>query len=233
MNDQDALIEKKIDGTLTPEESQRFNLLLRADPVFTHSYASQRVMITIFQQHQKEALHQKLEAGYQTYRKNRTLRRYYYGAAASLLFLLLGGWFWWSNSSNRLFVAYYQPYAVISPRGAVPATENRATNYYNQEQYAKALTLLQNLQQTSNNRDYWTLLLGNAYLQVDSIAQARAQFKQVANSPNDVYQQYGRWYEAMSYLKVDETGKAKLTLQPIADQPGLFQRKAQQLLNEM
>lgn len=232
MPDPDTLIERKIDGKLPPEEHRHFERLLQVDPAFAQAYADQQTMIALFRQHQKEALHQQLEAGYQTYRKNRAVRNYY-GIAASLLLMLLGGWVWWHNSSNRLFKTFYQPYEVISFRGTILAQENQATGYYKQGRYTEALPLLYELQQTGENQDYWTLLRGNAYLQVDSTAQARAQFEQMAHATNHAYQQYGRWYEALSYLKENRRSKAQSILQSIASRPGLFQRKAQQLLNEL
>ena len=233
MPDQDTLIEKKLDGTLTPEESQHFDHLLRVDPAFAQAYADQRAMVTLFQQHQKELLHQRLEDGYRVYRKKNRTRWYYGAAAVALVVMLMAGWWWRRGASDRLFTAYYQPYELVSPRGGSSATENQATRYYRRGQYAAALPLLDELQQTEDNREYWTLLRGTAYLQLDSTARARAQFNQVVASSHRVYQQYGRWYTAMSYLKDKKIGEAQAALQPIANQPGLFQREARQLLNDL
>ena len=233
MHDQDELIERKIDGTLTPEEAHQFDRLLRSDPAFAQAYATQREMIALFRQHQKEVLHEQLKAGYQVYRTKRASKRYYYGVAATLLLVLLGGWFWWFSSNESLFAKYYQPYEATISRGNASISENQAVTYYSQEQYAKAVPLLRDLKQTNNDSDYWTLLLGNAYLQIDSISQAITQFEQAANSQNPVYQQYGGWYTALSYLKAKEMARARLVLQPIAEQPGLFKQKAQQVLREL
>lgn len=231
MHDQDDLIEKKLDGTLTAEESQHFKVLLRTDPAFAQAYATQRGMITALREHYKEDLHQQLEAGYQTYRENRR-RQSYYGIAAVLLLALLGGWFWFGTDQS-LFDRYYQPYEAVVYRSASSAA-NEAIIYYNQEQYAETIPLLQSLQQSGDSIAYWTLLLGNAYLQLDSTTQAIDQFTQVAAvSSNNTYTQYGRWYLVMSYLKNKDTTSAREALQLIARQPGLFQQKAQQLLEEL
>lgn len=233
MYSQDDLIEKKIDNTLTAQEAQQFDHLLAVDPAFAQAYATQRAMIEVFRQHQKEVLHQRLEAGYQTYQEKRTRWRYYYGAAA-LLLIVAGGmvavWLSQSKANEQLFADYYQPYEVVMTRGSNSAQQ--AEMYYSQGQYARALPLLSSLQSTGNRLAYWGLLRGNAYLQLDSTTQALAQFEQVASSPGR-YQQYGHWYAALSYLKKGDTAQARSALQAIAQQPGLFRYPAQQLLDKL
>ena len=233
MHDHDTLIEKKLDGTLSTEEHRWFEHLLAVDPGFGQSYQNQRSMIRGFRQHQKETLHRQLKAGYQAYQKQRTAQWYYYGAAVAMLLVLVGGWFWWSASRGALFASYYQPYEVIIPRGGSPVPTNQAAIYYSQGKYAQALPLLRRQQQTGEDPDYWTLLRGNAYLLLDSIALAKAQFQRVAASPEAEYQAYGKWYLALSYLKDNNRATARATLQSIAHQPGLFQQPARQLLDEL
>ena len=232
MHDQDDLIEKKLDGTLSAAEMRRFEELLRTDPAFAQAYATQRGMIAALRERYKENLHQQLEIGYQTYQENRRQRQGYYGLAAVLLVAVLGGWFWLSID-QPLFDRYYQPYEAVVYRGASSSTANQAVIHYHQEQYVEAIPLLQSLQQTGDNTEYWTLLLGNVYLQLDSITQAIEQFAQVATSSHHSYSQYGSWYLAMGHLRDKNMTAARETLQHIARQPGLFQHKAQQLLQEL
>ena len=231
MSNQDTLIEKKLDGTLSAKEQQRFEHLLHADPGFAQAYQEQKGMIEAFRQQQKELLHRRLKRGYGAYQRKRTLRRGCYGTAAALLLVALGSWWGWPPSSEQLFASYYQPYEVVMPRGAAPT--NRATLYYGQGQYAQALSLLRSQPQTGEAADYWTLLRGNAYLLVDSVEQAQAQFQRVIASSDAEYQAYGRWYLALSYLKNDQRPDARLLLRTMATQPGLFQSQAQQLLNDL
>lgn len=234
MHNQDALIEKKLDGTLTQDESQQFDHLLRADPAFAHAYTTQKEMIALFRQHQREVLHETLEAGYQKYQRDRTLLRYYCGAAATVVLLIAFGiWFMWPTPHEQLFTEYYRPYEVTIARGNAPEQQQRAMVLYSQGAYATSIPLLQSLQQTGDDLDYWTLLLGNAYLQLDSTDQAIKQFKQAAISNHTDYQQYGEWYVAMAYLKEKNIVGAKATLQTIAKRSGLFQFKAHQLLNDL
>ena len=234
MHNQDALIEKKLDGTLTQEETQQFDHLLRADPAFAHAYTTQKEMIALFRQHQRETLQEELEAGYQQYQKKRTLRSYYYGAAAVVVLLVAFGiWFWLPAHHEQLFAAYYRPYEATIARGITHEQQQKAVMLYSQGAYTIAIPLLRSLQQTEKDANYWTLLLGNAYLQVDSTAQAIKQFEQVAVSGHTDYQQYSQWYTAMTYLKEDDTTTARAMLQSIAEYPGLFQHKAQLLLNDL
>ncbi|MGB3849282.1 MAG: hypothetical protein WA958_04895 [Tunicatimonas sp.] len=232
MHTQNDLIEKKLDNTLTAEEARRFDDLLRADPAFAQAYATQQGMVTSLREHYREDLHRQLEAGYQSYQQTRQWQRRYFGIAATLLIGLLGGWFWFSTDQS-LYNQYYHPYEVpVYRSSSLPV--NQATVYYNQEQYAEAVPLLKSLQQSEDHTAYWSLLLGNAYLQLDSTTQAIDQFERVAaQSSNNNYTQYGRWYLAISYLRDKNITATRETLQPIARQPGLFQQKARQLLEEL
>ena len=232
MHSENELIEKKLDRTLTAEEEQRFDHLLRADPAFVQAYATQRGMVASLREHYKEDLHQQLEAGYQSYQQNRQRQRRYFGIAAALLISLLGGWFWFITDQS-LYDQYYQPYEVSVYRSS-SSSANQASIYYSQGQYAEAIPLLRSLQQAGDSTAYWSLLLGNAYLQLDSTTQAIDQFERVAaQSSNNNQAQYGRWYLAMSYLRGRNITATRETLQPIARQPGLFQQKARQLLEEL
>ena len=120
---------------------------------------------------------------------------------------------------------------MVIARGG--AAEHSAVIYYSRGQHAEALPLLEALQQSDSNPDYWTLLRGNAYLQLDSAAQAITQFEQLLASSNPTYQQYAQWYTALGHLKAGDIATARRVLQPIASQPGLFQGNAQQLLNQL
>ena len=232
MHNQNDLIEKKLDNTLTAEETRRFNDLLRADPAFAQAYATQQGMVASLREHYKEELHRQLEAGYQSYQQSRQRQRLYFSIAAILLISLLGGWFWFSTNQS-LYNQYYHSYEVPVYRNSYSPV-NQATVYYSREQYAEAVPLLKSLQLSEDNTAYWSLLLGNAYLQLDSTTQAIDQFERVAAQPsNNNYTQYGRWYLAMSYLKDGNKVAAQEALQPIVHQPGLFQQKARRLLEEL
>lgn len=229
----EELIEKKIDGTLTAQERKQFDDLLRTDPAFAQAYTTQTEMVHILQQRCKADLHKQLEMGYSVYRRNQRSKKIYYSIAAVFLIIVAGGWFWWNSANKTLFDKYYRPYEALVYRGSSPAVSSQAVLYYEQAQYTKAIPLLKSLQQTDNKQEYWSLLLGNAYLQSDSIPQAINQFTRVAESSDSNYAQYGSWYAAMSYLKDNNVPRARESLQRIANQPGLFQRKANQLLNEL
>ena len=235
MFDPHTLIEKKIDGTLTPLEEQSFERLLAVDPRFAQMYANQRSVVLVFNKHQKDILQQQLEQGYEACHKKRTKRRVAGGAIALLFLLFAVGWVGWPVSGKQLFATYYEPYEVVVFRGVSPISSatHPASLYYSQQDYQKALPLLGEMQRTQGNRDYWTLLRGNAYLQVDSTTQARQQFEEIGAQKNSVYQQYAQWYIAVSYLKDGSIEEAQVALQPIAQQPGLFQQKAQQLLEQL
>lgn len=156
------------------------------------------------------------------------------GGVALLLSAIGIGWGWDKKPSlGQQYDDYYHPYEVVILRGGghLSETAQPAAVLYSQEKYDVALPLLLTLQQNQDNPDYWALLTGNAYLQVDSTQEAREQFRKVEAPDNSVYQQYARWYIALSYLKDQQEKEAFFALQAIAQQPGLFQKEARQLLS--
>ncbi len=245
MNEMDyLLIDKKIDGTLTPDEVLRFERKLAQDADFAKAYELQQTAIASLQLQQHRKRKTEVRALYESIKEKQAQRRklqWYSLAAAlavvvisSLAYITIGR----SSSPEALFAQYYTPYPVISTRNATdrsptePSDSVQAILRYAQEDYSAAIPLLEDLSEQSENIQ-WKLLLGNAYLKNNQHNEAITSFQQVASLADPVAQQYGRWYLALALLKVNQPKDAQTQLETITQQPGLYQTQAQTLLDEL
>ena len=233
------LIEKKIDGTLTTEEARAFDRRQTEDKEFAEAYALQQSAIDTFRREHPQRLKEEMRAMHEEMkaerRQQQESRRPYAIAAVVALLLVATSLFFFlrTPSSQDLYAEYYHPYrATIVGRGASPEQKNQTEQLYSEGRFAEAIPLLQTLvaETDGTETDRWRLILGNAYLQMDSTTQALDQFEQITDAD---YQPYARWYTAMSHLKAEDTDAAQKVLQLLANQPSPFRSKAQQLLNEL
>ena len=236
------LIDKKLDERLSPDEAAAFDQRCARDPAFAEEYRLQQQLIDTFRTHHPRRLKAEMKALHEevkSERRVRTRRRGYAIAATMALLLAATVVFFYvrAPSPAALYTAYYRPYrATVVERGATPGQANRAEEVYQTGQYAAAIPLLKALSRSEEDStivDRWRLILGNAYLQSDSIPQALQQFERAADSPNGRYRRFARWYRALGHLKEQDIDTTQALLRPLAEQPGLFQREAQQLLDEL
>ena len=236
------LIDKKLDEDLTPDEAQAFDQRCAHDPEFAEEYALQQQLIDTFRAHHPQRLKAEMKALHQEVKSERQIqhRKRIYAIAATITLLLVATiafFYFRPPSPEALYAEYYHPYqAKFVVRGAPSAQKgSQAEDLYDAGQLATAIPLLGELSETEQGAlaDRWRLILGNAYLQSDSIPQAIRQFERVTKSSNGEYQEFAKWYTAMSLLKAGDTQAAENILQPIANQPGPFQDKARQLLDEL
>ena len=238
------LIGKKLDGDLTAEEARAFDQRYAQDPAFADEYQLQQQLVDTFRAHHPRRLKKEVKALYEEVKAEhrvRTRRRGLAWAAAVALLMVAAAAFFYLRppSAAALYAEYYHPYrARVTPRGeASSSTEQaeQATDRYSQRQFGAAIPLLKVLSQDGGAQaDRWRLILGNAYLQSDSVAQAIEQFEHLtATTPHPEYYQHAQWYAALGYLRRGNVPAATQLLQAIAHHPGLFQSKARQLLDDL
>lgn len=240
MNEMDyLLIDKKIEGTLTSEELRRFKRKLAEDADFAEAYELQHTAIASLRLHQHRKRKEEVRALYESVKEKRGKHRQlrWYALAAAVVLVAVSGLAYSlmhrSSSPEDLFAQYYTPYPVISTRNATARTDStQAIMKYAQEDYPAAIPLLEKLSEQAE-RVQWQLLLGNAYLKTNQTKPAIATFQQVADYPDTVVQQYGRWYLALALLKNNQPEVAQNQLETIAQQPGLYQTQAQTLLDAL
>lgn len=230
-----ALIEKKIDGTLVPEEQIIFDHQMQTDSEFVRAYQLQTAIVRGFKQRHRHTLYEKLEAAYQA-DKVKQVRRcmlYRYGAvAATVLLIIVAGVyiFFKPTQSEVLYEAYYRPFRVGPLLRSSASTEPLGTQLYKQHQYQAAIPVIQQeINQHSANSDTLRLIMGNSYLQVDSLAKAVEQFNLVTN-PSLV--EHKQWYLALIYIRQGKYEQAKPLLKKL-QLKGYYRQKAKDLLSRL
>jgi tetratricopeptide (TPR) repeat protein len=155
-------------------------------------------------------------------------RRFYMiAAAASLImgFFLLKPLFF--TSQGNLFNKYYDEEGLSVSRGETD-TASTVANFYNQKEYAKALTLLEPYTEAHPTATDLLMAKGVCYLQTGRFAEADAVFAPVAASAT-VYSQRAQWLQAMVQLKQANKPACKTILEKINNTSAYYER-AQRLL---
>ncbi|WKN44080.1 tetratricopeptide repeat protein [Tunicatimonas pelagia] len=245
MNELDyVLIDRKIDGQLDSDEELRFSQKLKQDPEFAEAYELQKSAITALRSHQYQTRKQEVKSLYENVKarrqKQRKIRVYAVAAGAALLLLSSAVYllFLRPATPQALYAAYYNPYpADPLLRGDNSSPYEQANYWYQQEDYPKALLYWQEalnqdtLAQVASERI--RLLLANCYLQTEQPGKAIEVLQPLRSASDTVLRQYGAWYLALAHLKAGQPGSAKEVLQTIAQQPGLYQTTAHELLEKL
>ena len=228
------LISKKIDQELTSDEARLFEKKLTQDPTFKEEYIAYQATVTVFQTHHP-TLKQEAKKLYEEVKAEQQRKRWF--PRAAVISLLVGAivlLYQYYPSSKTLYKQYYHIYSAgVVGRGDQTVTK-QSLMYYQEGKYEMAIPLLKRLLlQDTIATERWHLLLGNAYLQVDSTQLAIKQFRQTANSKEIAYQQYGNWYLTMAYLKQGNTKEVQELAQQIALDSGMYSQEATQLLKDL
>ncbi|MGB3463837.1 MAG: hypothetical protein WBA74_01145 [Cyclobacteriaceae bacterium] len=159
-------------------------------------------------------------------------------ATVSIILLIgygLSRFFTDSVSNQPLFETYYEPYDDLITGRSDDRTDDTillAMQYYNQADYSQAITYLEQIDQ--HNKPLLSLYLGICYLNLDDYEKAHMSFDSALETDN-LFSKELRWYNALTYLKEGNTGKARLTLKRIINSPGKsgYVTKAQSLLDAL
>ena len=207
----EALIEKYLEGTLSPEERKEFDLLLQ-DEAFQKEVAFHTDLKKVAEFEDDAQFKQQLkeyesESGIN---RNRFLR---WIAAASAVAAI--GLTWWlgNNTSNNeaLFGQYFEPYRnIVAPlvRGEKATdTKTKAFLAYENGNFEDAITLFLDLLSNEANSDY-QFYLANAYLATDNpeLAIPLLSDPEIRESlvPDKI-----DWYLALAYLRSDNIEQAR------------------------
>ncbi len=155
--------------------------------------------------------------------------------AAGLIAVLLVLWFYPRKVDNEsLFRTYYQVYAAEPTWRHSDSTRlTEGVRYYQQGDFEAAIIAFENLDSSLRQDPKVLLWLGNAYLNQAKYEQAIAAFSSVSKQNKVILSQHGKWYLALTYLKVNQTQAAVTTLNEIAQVAGIYQDQAEELINKL
>ena len=175
----------------------------------------------------------------QTITPARIDRIWFYAAAAAIfIFTSIGLFFYSSNeSSEELFTAYFdKPYPnIFEPtlRDAAGNTSDRirAFQAYEQGDYAKAVTLFNELLKTKKEPGV-LMLLGNANLMLGRVEDAKQNFLTLLNDFDEL-DLPAKWFLSLCYLKSGDVENARKVLKELGGTEVSYATKAKELLNKV
>ena len=156
--------------------------------------------------------------------------------AALFMLVTIGMWLWNTQTPtpDQLFAQHYEPYPnIVAP---IVKSETSTKDYdlafqlYEQQQYAEALQLFQQLPQDETTEFYQAL----SFLGQHDFEKAIDQLVPITQNVDARFYQPVQWYLALTYLHAHQKEAAQALLMQIAmTNPHLFQSKAKQILTQL
>ncbi len=237
------LLDRHIQGRLTPKEQAEFDRLLETDATFRDevSFAEdvQKVaeveadanFLSMLKEFEKE---EPIDEEKPVIK----LPRYRWMAIAASFVILLGLSIYFvlnaETSPEDLFAEHFEPYRnVVHPitRGK-PAEDEKTQAFlaYQNEEYDNAITLFDKLYE-QEGQPYYLFYKANALLELNSNDEAIAILQK--SDQLGEFADRSAWYLALAYLKVEDTEKAKEHLQQIVGAQKYNHVKAAELLQQL
>lgn len=239
MTPHETLIEKYIEGTLSPAERKQVDALLENDDSFKKELAFHtNLQHTVKQQDDKNF--KDLLSSFETETpQNTSSNPIFKWIAAASIVLLLGLAYTFYNSglttNDDLFAEYFEPYRnIVKPieRNGTPLTEDAiAFEAYENQDFETASQLFAE-QYAKTKASYNLFYEANAQLQLGNAKQALhllLEHKKTSDKLSDKT----AWYIALAYLKLEQNQEAKRELQAIIAANAFKAKEAQVLLEQM
>lgn len=162
----------------------------------------------------------------------RTRQRFYWAAAAAVLLLIPVYFLLKANAAEeKLFARYFTPYenvATQSPRDPL----NQALEQYRSKNYAKALGILETMEDKGDVSDSTLFYKANVHLQLDQPREAIAALQKVPAT--STFYEEAQWYLALALLKNDDSEEAQEIVSKIAQKPTHpYHQQAEKLAKEL
>ncbi len=166
-------------------------------------------------------------------------QRYLAVAAVVTLVIVPAIYFFTSQkpTSEELFLSYYQPYQeMITSRGhsndSLAILLADGMEAYSRGAYQVCSELLESYMQKRPDDHRVALYLGIAQLEINQQALAESNFQRAQQDSN--FKQQAQWYQALSYLKFEDSEKARDMLNSIIASKNHYRRtQAQRLLDQL
>ncbi|MFZ6014243.1 MAG: tetratricopeptide repeat protein [Bacteroidota bacterium] len=243
-NEQYELIGRYLRKELNEDELQQITTLINQDEDFAselnlHSNVHQTLGDT-----ELNGFHQQLSNAEQIYFQSQSRakqrRLLVYGMAATLLisisFVGIRLLVTTPADPQQLFGSYFKPYdAPVHFRSETSpyadAELKNAMELYDAGQYQEAIPYLSNAVQRYPENQLVVLLRGICFLATNQIPAAQRDFNVLAQAPQSLFADQGKWYLALSYLKENKPEEAKSLLGSL--QSAALAVQARKLLSEM
>lgn len=227
-----ALIEKYLDGELSPEETQVFEEKQDDSAEFREAVVFHRQLLGHLVAQQKLALKSELQGMMSATTETSSFNWKIWSVAASVLLVIgfvallqLQG----PSPSQQLFDQYFDPYPVMSVvRGDTPNGLNPlrlyADNKY--EQFVEVMADQRNAAKLKSTK--LLLAYGNALLAISEPEQAIEALSQIREGQDHYLD--AQWYLALAHLRLQKLEEAQDLLLPLVEQQSFYKTSARKLL---
>jgi tetratricopeptide (TPR) repeat protein len=160
-------------------------------------------------------------------------------AASALAVFMIVFSVYFSNrtfSSERLFDQFYQPAeASVIYRTADNSSDLLVTaiNYYDQQDYAKAIVLFESILQEDGFKPGVNLYSGISYMELNNYEEANNNFQKIINNSPNPFVESASWYLGVSYVLTSEREKAQKLFSALANGNGFYKKDAKKVLRHL
>lgn len=237
------LMQAYLDGTLAEPALSEFKEQLKTDPSLNRTVEELQGIQNAMHALGAEALSgatREWEAELSTQKQATRVRRFSVRRILSIaagvavvtafIFLLRKP----NYSTSELFASYYAPYEnlIVSRGQGDDVILERAMSAYDNQNYQRAVSLLQPYLEANPNERSAALYLGIAQMELSNYGEAESHLMEALNDP--LYQQQADWYLALLYLRMDDVNKSSETLQKIVNVGDHYKEKeARELLRSL
>lgn len=228
--DSTALINGYFEGSLTENQLEEFERLLRTDADFAAAFKFEKELQIALNKEERKEIKELFSSLNETKEKEivknkgKVISMQSWLAAATIALVVgIGSWFFFFNSTDlntsQLYAANFTPYEnVVHPieRGnQLQDLMSRAFTAYEDEKYNEALLLFKELN-VKQNDDYIVFYEAIVLMQLNRHNEAIPLLKNYIEN-NGELKDRAHWYLALSYLKLDDVSNSKVVLEKLIE----------------
>ncbi len=232
-------IQKYLEGAMESSERHEFEIALRDRPELAAEVEELKKLENGLLAAGMETLMEDMRQWEQDSSNKPNWRPYLMAAAVLALVLVPAIYFLnlQKPTSEELFLSYYQPYEEMitqraSPGDSVNALLANGLSAYSSGAYKKSAELLGAYLKQNPTDHKVSLYLAIAQLEINQKELAAANFIRAQQDP--AVKEQAEWYQALTYLKFDETDAAVVILKTIAGSNSHYRKQqASRLLKDL
>lgn len=236
------LIHNYFEGTLSDSEREVFEYSIKNDPEFLNEFNFQKELQNTLKKEERRKTKEFLKNidSVSTSGKGKINNRTVWLAAASIILIIgFSLWIAYFNSTNfsteQLYSAYYKPYEnVVHPleRGEETADlKSEAFLAYESGNYELALSLFNELKLQSSEA-YYNFYTAIALMALEKFEEAKPLLHNYIVAEGELKDR-AYWYLALTYLRLEETEKAKEQLDVLIELEGFKYNDANELKEQL
>jgi tetratricopeptide (TPR) repeat protein len=246
----DEFIERYLDGEMGTQEKIWFEKELDANPKLQKELELRRNINNAIQEKDVMELRGQLEEIYSNPEHQETVvkrsttifNRKLLVLVSTVLILIVGSLLILLLKSNsytnkEIYAMYYRPYeATLNFRSADNGIDNdlrTAMQYYENRDFRNALVLFERILSEDGSRIGLNLYSGISHMEVNEFDDAHRKFQKIIDHNHNLFIEQAEWYLGFCYLMTDNTEKAKMQFNQIAEKDGYYAPKAMEILKRM